>query len=95
MELEVVELEDVAGGVWRVDEQGAHHLGGVELHLGGQLAAEEGYEEEAEFAGGAKALDAGVAEADGFAFGFGNDGDVSVSVETHADAGVADARAEA
>src|SRR5947209_2327912 len=70
------EGEGVAGGGGGVQEKFAHEVGGVDLHLGGEFAGEEGNQEEVELAVAGEALDAGVAEAYGFAFCFGNEGDV-------------------
>ena len=87
MELEVIEGQGVAGLLGGVSQEFAHEVGGVDLHLLGELAAEERDEQEVELAGVAEALDAGVAEADGFLLGLGDEGDVGVGVEGDADAG--------
>jgi hypothetical protein len=56
--------------------------------------AEEGDEEEVELLRLGEVLDAGVAEADGFALGFGEDGDVGFRREGEAEAGGLHAGAE-
>jgi hypothetical protein len=78
VEFEGGEGEGVAGGGGGVDEEFAHEVGGVHLHLGGEFAGEEGDEQEVEFAVVGEALDAGVAEADGFALGLRDEGDVGI-----------------
>ena len=92
--LREVDARGVAGGVGGVGEELADEVGGVDGHAGGELAGEEGFEEEVELAGVGEALDAGVAEAYGFALGLGDEGDVGLGVEGDADAGAVDGSAE-
>jgi hypothetical protein len=94
VEFEGAEGEGVAGGGGGVDKKFAHEVGGVDLHLGGELAGEEGDEKEVELAVTGEALDAGVAEADGFAFGLRDEGDVGVGGQSDSDAGSADGGSE-
>ena len=94
VELEAGEGEGVAGGLAGGEEELAHEVGGVELHLGGHLAAEERDEEEVELAGVGEFFDAGVAEADGLAFGDGDEGDLGDGGEGDAEAGAVEAGAE-
>jgi hypothetical protein len=94
VELEVVEGQGVAGLLGGVGQELAHEVGGVDLHLLGELVTEEGDEQEVELAGVAESLDAGVAEADGFFLGLGDEGDVGVGVEGDADAGAVNGGAE-
>jgi len=60
----------------------------------GELALEEGLEEEVELGGVGEAVDACVAEADGFAFGIGKDGDVDVAGQGDSDAVAVDSGSE-
>lgn len=87
VDLQVVETDLIAGGLGGLGEQLAEQCGGVDLHLLGEFAAEEGLEEEVELGRLAEVLDAGVAEADGLALGVGDDGDVGFGVEGDAEAG--------
>ena len=94
VDLEVSERDGVAGGLGGFGEELAHEVGGVDLHLLGELAGEEGDEEEVELGGVGEVVDAGVAEADGLALGVGEDGDVDVAGEGDSDAVAVDAGSE-
>ena len=87
VDLQVVEREVVAGGLGGFGEKLADEVGGIDLHLLGELAAEEGNEEEVELLVVAEVLDAGVAEADGLALRVGDDRDVRLGIEADAEAG--------
>jgi pectinesterase len=75
-------------------EELADEVGGVDLHLLGEFAAQERDEEEVELFGFGEVLDAGVAEANAFALGVGDDGDVGLGVEADAEAGAVEGFAE-
>lgn len=94
MNFELVEGDVEAGGEGGSLEGFAEEIGGVDLHAGRDLVAEERHEEEIELAGLADMLDAGVAKADGFAFGVGNEGDLGGGSEREADAAAGDGGAE-
>ena len=90
VEFEGGEGECVAGSGGGVDQEFAHELCGVDLHLGGKFSGEEGDEQEVKLAIVGEVLDAGVAEADGLALGFGDEGDIGIGSHGDSDAGPAD-----
>ena len=94
VDVELVELHVVTGRFSGFGEEQFEEVSHVDFHLLRELFAEEGNEEEVEFLGGGEVVDAGVAEADGFAFGLREDGDVGVRGEADSDAGAEHAGAE-
>jgi hypothetical protein len=94
VDLQVIELHVIACGGGGLGEDLTEQIGGVDLHLLRQLAAEKRNQEEVEFLGRGELFDAGVAEADGFALRVGDDGDVCFRGEAHAEASGADVFSE-
>src|SRR5665213_3075241 len=94
VQLERVEHQGVAGRGDGLAEQLAHGLGDIQLHLRGQLAAEEWDKEKVEFARVAGALDARVAEADGRTFGLRDKRDIGVCGERDAETRALEAGAQ-
>src|ERR1700749_1774612 len=74
VDLEAIECDLVAGRVSRSGESFAQQLGRVDLHAGGNLAAQKGRKHEVDFLAVRDAVEMRIAKADGFTFSVGREG---------------------
>ncbi len=94
MQLQRVERERVAGGFGRAAEKLTHQDGCVDLHLRGDLVAQEGREDEVQLSGLAEPFDPRIAKSDALFLGFWDERDVGVGGERDAEADSANRGAE-
>jgi len=95
VDFETVEGDLVAGGSRGSLEGLAEQVGGIDLHAGGDLMAEEGAEEEVQLASVGYLVETGVAKANGLAFSVGGQGDLGGNRERQAQACASDGFSQA